>query len=156
MRILIPSLVILNPMEENSVKIVKRTMKVVICIPLVLIILVIAFEIIGMIVNHIATGMQTRELKNMIKTELTSAEIIDTYSETGNTSGTGNHVDMLSEILFSTDDSLDEIESKLQDNLEFDEWSCWIEEVDIPGQTGQCYLLYVNESAPFADNIEGH
>jgi len=126
--------------------------------------------------TYFGQGKQTRKLKDMIETELTSSEIIDTYSETGNTSGTGNHVDMLSVVVFRTDDSLSDIENKLQDHLEFDEWSCWIEEMDfieesrtqdhhrydycdgmdIPEQLDHCYLLYVNENAPFADNIEGH
>ncbi len=133
-------------------KIVKRIAGIIACIPMGLIVLWIAFEALGMMVNHTATGMQTRKLKNMIGTELTSSEIIDTYSETGNTSGTGNHVDMLSVVVFRTDDSLSDIENKLQDHHRYD----YCDDMDIPEQLDHCYLLYVNENAPFADNIEGH
>lgn len=139
-----------------------------------LILLITAFEIAGMIVNHAATWQQTRKLQNDIEKELTNAEIIDTYSETGNTSGTGNHVDMLSVVVFQTDDSIADIEDKLGNLYEFNEWTCRVErmdiivesrqdgyyhfcdKMDIPTQSDNCYLLYLNKSAPFADNIEGH
>lgn len=157
-------------------KIIKRIVKIIVCIPIVLILLVIAFEIAGMIVNHTATWRQTGKLQNVIEKELTNAEVIDTYSETGNTSGTGNHVDMLTVVVFRTDDSISDIEDKLKDHYEFDEWACWIEnlvtiaeiheqdsyryqfcdEMDIPERSDNCYLMYLNQSAPFADNIEGH
>lgn len=155
-------------------KVFKKIAKIIICIPIVLVILVIAFEIIGMIVNHAATGSQTRALKNAIEEELTAAEVIDTYSETGNTSGTGNHVDMLSVVVFKTEDDPAEIEEKLKESYEFNEQTCfiqtmdaveeaakegyysYIDEMDVPERTDNCYMMYLNRSAPFADNIEGH
>lgn len=155
-------------------KLIKRMIKIIVCIPIALILLVIAFEIAGMVVNHTATWRQTGKLQNVIQKELANAEIIDTYSETGNTSGTGNHVDMLTVVVFRTDDSISDIEDKLKDHYEFDEWSCWIEKMDIieerrqdgyykfcekmdiPETSVHCYLMYLNQSAPFADNIEGH
>lgn len=155
-------------------KIIKRIIITIVCIPIALIVLLAAFEMLGMLVNHIAAGKQTRQIKECIETELTSVEIIDIYSKTGNTSGTGNHVDMLSVIVFKTEDSLTDIEDKLKDSYEFDEWSCWIQKMDviaewhekgyysfcdemnIPEELNDCYLIYVNKSAPFPDNIEGH
>lgn len=157
-------------------KIIKRMIIIIVCIPIALILVVIAFEIAGMIVNHTATWRQTEKLKNVIEKELTDAEIIDTYSETGNTSGTGNHVDMLSVVVFRTNESISDIEIKLKDYYEFDEWGCWVEkldtmaeihepgsfwyqiwdEMDISEDSDNCYLMYLNQSAPFADNIEGH
>lgn len=148
------------------------SMKLIKCI----IILVIAFEIVGMAVNHVSASLQTKGLKEVITEELSSVKIIDTYSETGNTSGTGNHVDMLSIVVFKADDSLSDIEKKLKKHYNQDEWGFWIEEVDeikesheqdeyhypfydqinVPNDLEHCYLVSLNQSAPFADNIEGH
>ena len=50
---------------------------------------------------------------NIMKS-LQNVTVLDTYSETGNTSGTGNHVDMLSVVLFQTDDNVEQISEKLQ------------------------------------------
>ncbi len=155
-------------------KIFKKVLKAIIFIPITLIALVITFEIIGMIINHAATVRQTRTLQNTIQKELASVEIIDTYSETGNTSGTGNHVDMLSVVLFKTEDNPGEIEDKLKEYYVFDEWTCFIVSLDtvkqkqnegfysfanqmnIPTPSENSYFMYLNQSAPFADNIVGH
>ena len=75
--------------------ILKKTVKAVVLIPLVLIVLFIAFEIIGAFVNSAAAAKQTKQLQSDIVKVLQNAAVLDTYSETGNTSGTGNHVDML-------------------------------------------------------------
>ena len=103
-------------------------------------------------------------------------EIIDSYTETGNTSGTGNHVDMLTAIIFKTDASLPEIEGLIDQNYGLNEWYCWVEELEkvvafwekdpnfhpyvsemeVPDDLERTYLLYINNSAPFVDNIEGH
>ena len=157
-------------------KILKRIFIGIICIPFILVSIFILFEILGLIVNHISTNIQTTQLKKAILNELSTVEIIDTYSETGNTSGTGNHVDMLSAIIFKTDNTKTEIENKLKNIYDLDdEWGCWVEDMsiineyhesqymfsfcdkmDIPEDLKNCYMIYLNESAPFVDNIEGH
>lgn len=103
-----------------------------------------------MCVNHAATGRQTKELKSNLEKAIDDIRIIDVYSETGNTAGTGNHVDCLSIVNFSTNSPLKEVKEKMSGYYEWDEWSCFIEE------TEEGYLFYLNTPAPFADNIEGH
>jgi hypothetical protein len=73
-----------------------------VAIPILLIAFWIVIEIVGVFANHAATDKQTRNLRNVIIHEIDDAQIIDEYSETGNTSGTGNHVDCLSRITFKS------------------------------------------------------
>lgn len=158
-------------------KIVKRILIGILSLPVLLILLFIAYEIMGMIVNHVATGRQTNTLEKVICEQISDAEIIDTYSETGNTSGTGNHVDMLSVIVVRTSEDLNTIKDKLKEfDIEEDEYDFWIETMEsvesarqeddyrypfcealeLPEDRKNCYMVYKNDSAPFTDNIEGH
>lgn len=86
-----------------------------------------------------------------LENAISDIEILSVYSETGNTSGTGNHVDCLSSITFSTEMQETEIEDCLSEYYVFDGWSCYVDKTD----NGN-YIISVNTSAPFADNIEGH
>lgn len=129
---------------------IKRIIVGIFCIPFVLAGCYILFEIFGMCVNHISTSRQTRELTRNLTQAISDVEITDVYFETGNTSGTGNHVDSLSLITFSSKQSLDEIQGSMSEYYEWDEWNCFIEERD-----GE-YIFYLNTAAPFPDNIEGH
>ena len=104
-----------------------------------------------MCVNHIAAGEQTKTLQANLENEIADIEIIKVYSETGNTSGTGNHVDCLSSIVFSTQIQESEIEECMTKYYVFDEYSCRVSKT----QDGY-YVIDINTSAPFADNIEGH
>lgn len=109
------------------------------------------YEIFGMCVNHLATREQTLTLQRNLETEISDLEIINVYSETGNTSGTGNHVDCLSSVRFSTEMEVTEIEDCLSDYYEFSLGGCYV------GQTEDGnYIISVNMPAPFRDNIEGH
>ncbi len=146
------------------------------CVPVILILLFIAYEIMGMIVNHVATGRQTDTLEKVICEQIPDAEIVDTYSETGNTTGTGNHVDMLSVVIVHTEEDLDTVKEKLRQFDVGDEYAFWIQTMEavekarqeydylygfldameLPDDPGGCYLVYKNDSAPFVDNIEGH
>lgn len=157
-------------------KVIKCILRGILCLPVVLIVLFILFEIVGMAVNHIATARQTKELKGMIVDELSNAEILGVYSETGNTGPSGNHVDMLTIIVVRTDDDLASVERKLSDYHELDEWSFFMETMEevqkankqygsyqevydnlqLPDYLEHCYMVYMNRSAPFVDNIEGH
>ncbi len=154
----------------------RRILKWVLCLPFLLIGLVILHEVVGMVVNHTASARQTRNAVSLLHTGLVSVEIVDSYTETGNTSGTGNHVDMLSAVIFKTDAGLVEIEALIDRNYGLDMWNCWIEEMEkvtafreenpsfypyvaemrVPKNLEHTYLLYINNSAPFVDNIEGH
>lgn len=132
-------------------KVLKRSLIGIILVPFVLIALFILYEIVGMAVNHISSSQQTKKLINIIDTEFSSVKIIDTYTETGNTTGTSNHVDMLSVVTFTTETPLSEIQNKLGEYYERDEF--WIENM---GESENGYLVYLRQAAPFWDNIEGH
>lgn len=108
------------------------------------------YEILGMCVNRIATKVQTNALKAHLEKEIPDIKIMRVYSQTGNTSGTGNHVDCLSSVLFSTQMQKSEIEVCLSKRYVLDE-SCSVKETNDGN-----YVLSLNTSAPFADNIEGH
>lgn len=126
-------------------------MVVILFLPITLVIVWGMYEIFGMCINHIATKEQTNTLRMNLESEISDIEIISVYSETGNTSGTGNHVDCLSSIMFSTKRQEMEIEDCLSEYYVFDEWSCYVNKTE-----DGYYTIYINTSAPFADNIEGH
>lgn len=154
----------------------RRVLKWILCLPFLLVGLFILYEAVGMAVNHAASARQTQNAIDLLNTGLSSVEIVDSYTETGNTSGTGNHVDLLTAVIFKTDASLLEIEGLIDRNYGLDEWYCRVEEMkevsaareedpsfypyvakmEVPDNLEHTYLLYINNSAPFADNIEGH
>lgn len=158
---------------------VKRVLIGMICLPLILIVLWILYEAFGMAVNHISGNQQTKNLIQEIETGSSSVKIIDSYTKTGNTTGTSNHVDMLSVVVFTTEDPLDEIENKMaryyesKESGSIDFWIGDIKEfksikeergflyidlnhLDVADPEGNGYILYMNTGAPFRDNIEGH
>ena len=154
----------------------RRLGKMLLWLPFLLIGLFILYEAVGMAVNHAASAWQTRELARLLERELPQVEILDCYTETGNTSGTGNHVDMLSAVLFRPEAEREEILGACQKYGDMDEWSFWakplekvqaareghsyihpfLEEMSVPSDLEDCWLLYINKSAPFLNNIEGH
>ncbi|MDE7207924.1 MAG: hypothetical protein K2N90_12355 [Lachnospiraceae bacterium] len=129
----------------------KRIGFMILSLPFLFIIIFIVYEIFGMCINHMATKQQTDQLQINLENEIPDIEIKNIDSETGNTSGTGNHVDCLSSITFSTQMEEFEIKNSMSKYYEFDEWSCYVTKMDDGN-----YLFYLNTSAPFADNIEGH
>lgn len=132
-------------------KLLKRIVEVIVSLPIILIILFILFEIFGMCINHLATKQQTDKLQTNLENEIPDLKIVNVYSETGNTSGTGNHVDCLTTIAFSTKMKKSEIEDCMSEYYELNEWYCFVEKTEDGN-----YLFYLNTSAPFEDNIEGH
>lgn len=129
----------------------KQTGILLLSLPFLLIILFIGYELFGLWINHLATKRQTHKLQANLETEIPDIQLIDVYSETGNTSGTGNHVDCLSVITFSTEMQEDELIDRMAKYYEFDLWSCLITKTEDGN-----YVFYLNTSAPFANNIEGH
>ena len=81
-----------------------------------------------------------------IEKSIEDARIIDTYSFTGNTSGTGNHVECESKITFNTDMSEDDVDHIFEARYEYRK----LEKKD------ESYTITVYGDAPFPDNIEGH
>ena len=125
--------------------------RAVLLLPVLLIGLFVLYELFGFCANHAATRRQTDQLQANLEREIPDLEILEVYSETGNTSGTGNHVDCLSSITFSTGLTEAEIKSRLSAYYEYGEWTCFVE------QTGErTFRFYLNTSAPFPDNLEGH
>ena len=129
----------------------KRIALAIVLAPLILIGIFLLYEMFGMGVNHLATRRQTKQLVAVLEAEVPDIEVTDIYSETGNTSGTGNHVDCLSSVTFSTEMSQSELEKKLFQHYTYNEWSCFMPQTE----DGQ-YRFYLNTSAPFVGNIEGH
>ncbi len=129
----------------------KRIGLVILFLPILLIVFFILFEIFGMCVNHMATKRQTDRLQTNLEKEISDLKIVEVYSETGNTSGTGNHVDCLSTITFSTYMQDVEINTSMSKYYDFDEWDCFVTKTEDGN-----YLFYLNTSAPFRGNIEGH
>ena len=70
------------------------------------------YEMGGAIVNNFTTINQTCKLRDNIEETIPDSEIVNAVSETGNSTGTGNHVDCLSLVTFSTDLSLTEVQDK--------------------------------------------
>jgi len=130
---------------------IKRFVAVIIGLPVALVIIWGMYQAFGMYVNHNATREQTKTLQMNLESEISDIEIISVYSETGNTSGTGNHVECLSSITFSTEMRETEIEECLSEYYVFDGWNYYLDKTD-----DGYYIIYINTSAPFADNIEGH
>ena len=141
----------------------RRIWKGILALPLVLLALLVLYEAAGMAVNHWAGGRQTREMVRHLEKTLPQTEILDRYTEVGNTSGTGNHVDLLSAVLFRTAADPETVQQVCRADGDLDEWSLWaaeqfpfLEELAVPRDTEGCWLLYKNTGAPFPNNIEGH
>lgn len=138
-------------MIEQILKWLKRTGIVLVSLPLILIGILILYEVFGMCVNHFATARQTKRLVADLTAEVPDIEITDIHSETGNTGPTGNHVDCLSVVTFSTQIQQAELEKRLYRHYTYNEWSCFLTQTEDGN-----YRFYLNTSAPFTDNIEGH
>lgn len=116
-----------------------------------LLVLFVLIEAVGAGVNHYATKVQTDQLRDRLEEQVEDVVIMEVDSQTGNTSGTGNHVDCLSRITFRSAFSKDELMERLEEYYEFDPWYCSITEAE-----DGCYVFGLLTSAPFPNNIEGH
>lgn len=132
-------------------RILKRIGVLLLSLPFLIIVLLVLYEIFGMCINHMATKNQTERLQTNLESGIPDIKIINIYSETGNTSGTGNHVDCLSVITFSTKMQDFEIKDNMSEYYQFNEWNCYVAKTEDGN-----YLFYLNTSAPFVNNIEGH
>ena len=133
-------------MKKTILKVLKATFITLLLLPVLCVVLFIGYEMFGMVVNHRATDTQTKELTAYIEENMEDVKIVDVYSETGNTSGTGNHVDCLSQITFTTKSTrkqVVEIMSTKYTNYDIDD-------------TKDGFMITLNTTAPFSDNLEGH
>jgi|GEM_PF-1187826 len=132
---------------------IKKVALILLCAPFIFIALIVLYEIWGIYANQAETDKQTRDLQTNLQQEISDIAIKDVYSETGNTSGTGNHVDCLTIITFFTKTEESEIKTKMSRFYDFDEryGDCYIEKIE------NCtYKFVLKKTAPFADNIAGH
>lgn len=97
----------------------KRT-GIVLLLLIILATIIVLYEIFGMCMNHIAAKWQTDRLQINLESEILDIKIVNVYSEAGNTSGTGNYIDCLSIITFSTEMKESEIENNMSEYYEFD------------------------------------
>lgn len=134
-------------MNGKCITFLKKSGITALCLPVLLVLFFIIWELFGMCVNLISTEIQTKQLCSVIEKEFPNAGIIHKHSETGNTSGTGNHVDSLSAVTFSADLDKEQIFERLSGYYNY----FYICETD-----NGCYIVEVVTSAPFWDNIAGH
>ncbi len=118
----------------------------IVSIPILVIALFIVIEIVGAIANHAVTDKQTKELTAYVEKSIEDARVIDTFSFTGNTSGTGNHVECESKVTFNSDMAEDDVNRIFEAQYKY----CELEKKD------GSYIITVYGDAPFPDNIEGH
>jgi len=129
----------------------KRLGMGLLALPAAAVLLFGAYEGFGMWANHRATGEQTAALRADLEGAIPNVAILAVDQETGNTAGTGNHVDCLSIITFSTELEEGEIRARLGELYRLDGWDCTLE------RTGDgTYTISLLTPAPFPDNIEGH
>ncbi len=118
----------------------------IVVVPLLLIVLFIIIELFGYAANHVATSKQTKKLIGYIEMSVEDANITDTYSFTGNTSGTGNYVECMSQVTFESDIGEDELESIFGKQYKYYDMEV----------NNNNFVITVHGDAPFPDNIEGH
>ena len=131
---------------KKSINMVAVVIGVILASPLLLIAIFILIEIVGYVANNATTYKQTKELTSYIEKSIGDADIVDVYSFTGNTTGTGNHVECESVATFNSDMSEDEVARIFDKKYRYH---------DLEKKDGS-YVITVIGDAPFRDNIEGH
>lgn len=129
----------------------KQIARILVVAPLILIGVFLLYEALGLCVNHLAAGRQTKRLVANLRIDAPDIEVIDVRSETGNTSGTGNHVECLSSVVFSTETPKGDLEARIAARYPEGEGTYRLSQTE-----DGLYRLELIASAPFADNIEGH
>ena len=147
-------------------KSLKITGIVILIVTFALILLFILWEVLGIICNDIAGYNQTDKVIKLSESHFGEVCSYDTF--VGNT-GNGNHVDLITSCIVSSDKSVDEITDEfLKDDIDAYVISLaeyinsgdneLLENLDIPKdwESGSYYYIQVYDSAPFSDNIMGH
>lgn len=148
---------------NKGFKIIKRIFIGIICMPIIIILLYIGYEIVGIAVNDYSADRQTKNLIDEIE-NTEDFEILDSYTFCGNT-GNGNHVDMLSLVLVRAENSIDEVNIQSDGACEIISYECFqkynydsrfYDNLKFPENKENCYIIKLFNSAPFSDNILGH
>lgn len=129
----------------------KKLLLAVVLLPVLLFAGCVAWEVYGLCANHAATARQTRQLQAELARCIDDFGLIGVDSETGNLSGTGNHVECASKITFSTGLTEDEIAAAMAEYCA-ERHAGW----GIGRTEDGAWWFYMDTSAPFPDNIEGH
>ena len=145
----------------------KKIIAAILGIPFLLIFLFVLYEFVGYTVNHRETERQTELLENYILENIDDVDaVIDSAFFTGNTSGTGNHTDMMSVLVIKSDNDKKDIETALKKEYKYievisgedfdkDNYPYSKLKLNEIGDTKGIYVVCLIESAPFSDNIEG-
>ncbi len=94
---------------KKSIDNVEVGIGAILAFPLLLIALYIVIEMVGCVANQATTYMQTKGLTEYIEKSIEDVSIVEVYSFTGNTTGTGNHVECESKVTFNSGLSEDEV-----------------------------------------------
>lgn len=118
---------------------------------LFLVVGLVGYELFGMAVNHSAGAIQTKKLCETLEESFADTAILDIHEKTGHVSGNGNHVDMLTVIVFRTEKPYEDVLASLSPWNTSDGWGFDLQQLNVLEQS-----IKETGSAPFVDNIEGH
>ncbi|MGN1423494.1 MAG: hypothetical protein ACI4XA_08980 [Oscillospiraceae bacterium] len=149
---------------KKSVRGLLITGIILLCLPLVLIVLLILWEIICMAVNNVSGVLHTIDVMNGYG-NCASIEVLDNVTFVGNTSGTGNHTEVRSTVLVRAKD-INELEqwtdgdnyyiTPLSGKISEDKLDRWDRELEMPYENEDCYVVEVYGEVPFPNSIMGH
>ena len=134
-------------MKKPIIKILTAIASVVVGLPVLLIVLFLLNELAGSVVNHVTTYKQTKELTAYIEENIENARIVDVYSETGNTGGTGNYEDCLSKVTFTASMTQHDVVLILSQKYDYN--------YDVE-YTSKGYVVTLRTTAPFFGKIVGY
>ncbi len=143
----------------------KKVLKVINIIIAVLLLLPVVIITVTGIINEIDGQLHTDQLLNSLSNGFSKEEIVDTYTFVGNTGPAGNHCEALSAVLVRTDNDLDvyywgngcNTICKVDGIGEYDSlYSLVHDDMELPEDTSNLYLLVDYNSVPFPDHIKGH
>lgn len=130
-----------------------------------LIVLFIVVSLVTGVINEIDGQLHTEQLLNSLSNGFDEEEIVDTYTFVGNTGPAGNHCEALSAVLVRANNDLDvyywgngcNTICKVDVISEYDSlYSFVYDDMKLPEDTGNLYLLVDYNSVPFPDRIKGH
>lgn len=137
---------------------------ILLCLPLVLIVLLILWEIFCVTVNNISGVCQTVGVMNGYSNSA-DIEVLDNVTFVGNTSGTGNHTEARSTVLVRAKD-INELEyrtngdryliTSLSEKIPEYKLDRWDRELEMPYENEDCYVVEVYGEVPFPNSIMGH
>ncbi len=143
----------------------KKTLKVINIIIAVLLLLPIIIVIVTGVINEIDGQLHTDQLLDSLSNGFSKEEIVDTYTFVGNTSGTGNTCEALSAVLVRTCNDTDvyywgngcDTICKVDEISEYDSlYSLVNDDMKLPEDTSNLYLIVDYNKVPFSDHIKGH